>query len=1820
MLVPYDDQVTGVDLANSQDEIQVAQGAPVTDGDGTRKATLLLEPGTDAKATLPDGTTKDLGDRLNIRATEFTIGASGPAAMPGELPPTSAYTYAVEYSVDEASKQEAVDVQFTKPVVTYVDNYLKFPAGTVVPMGYYDREQAQWVPAPNGVTIAIVGESGGRALLDVTGDGAADTGAKLTALGIDDDELAKLADLYNPGTSLWRAAITHFTPWDYNWPYGLPDGAGGPDQGGPDGGDPPGDDPCGQGGSLILCEDQVLGEQAAIAGTPFALVYQSDRVPGRRTGDSLEIPLTGANPPASLGRVDLTIEVAGRTITRTYPRTPNLNYTYIFDGLDAYGRPVVGRQNVDVKIDYVYSAIYRAPGSFSSSFAAVGGQTISGNRTRQEISVSQEWSGTVGGLTAPPSALAGWSVDVHHTYDPVGRTLYLGDGSKRSADGQNFDVITTTKSGLAFPEGLAAGPDGSLVVADSTADVVRRIAPNGTTTIVAGTGVAGFAGDGGAATAARLNHPADVALAVDGSILIADEGNNRIRRVSPDGVISSIAGAGGSGYDGDGGPATAALLDEPSDVAIDESGAVYIVDRANHALRRIGTDGVIATLAGNGSPGFAGDGGVATRARLRFPRDVAVRGDGSVFVADAGNNRVRRIDADGTIETVAGNGGDTYAGDGGLAVDAGLDTPSAVLPLRDGGVLIADGGHAVLRKLASDGTIATVAGNGTPGFRGDGGPSAKARIDFPQAIALGTDETVFVADAGNDRIRSLGTAMPGLQLGEFTIASEDGRSLFVFDRSGRHLKTLDSLTGTEQLRFVYDARGRLTGIIDGDNQATTIQRNATTGAPTAIVGPYGQQTALEVSAGGFLSRIANPANERILLEYSATGLLTKYTDSRNGVHTFDYDTLGRLTKDTDADGSSQTLTRSVAGGATTVTHTTGENRATTFRVQRNPDGSIKRSVTDGVGRATVTEIGNDGVTTVTHADGTKMTQEVGPDPRFGMQSPVTTRITITTPSGVRSVVERERLAELDAPGNALSLRSLTETTTSNGKTVTSRYESAGRRFIDSSPTGRTQLTEIDLRGRPVRKVTPGISPTTFSYDARGRLIGTTAGSRTEGYAYDSLGRMATVTDALSRTTELSYDLADRLAAVKRPDGRQVAYTYDAAGNRVTVTPPGRAPHSFAFNARNGVDRLTPPLLGSLSTQTTYSADRDELVTGVHRPDGTTVGYEYDLAGRVRRMTQPAGATEFTYSAQTGHLASATAPGGQKIDYAYDGSLPTKFTFSGGIAGEISASYDADLRVASETVAGTPAITYAFDDDSMLTRAGALNLTRGADDGLIGTMAIGNSNTTVTRTGLGELSTVVSRQGSSTAVYSLGYGRDAAGRITSKTETRGTSPATQYVYTYDGSDRLHTVTRNGALSATYNYDDNGNRKQVDRPGDLPLTADYDEQDRLTRYGANTYTYTAAGELLTKTSPEGLTQYVYDAVGSLSKVTLPSGVVVEYVLDAGGRRVGVKRNGSPVQGFLYGRTLGPAAELNADGTVKSRFIYATRSNVPDYMVQGGVTYRILTDQVGSPRIVTNASTGAVVYEMDYDEYGRVTRETGTVPIPFGFAGGLYDRDTKLVRFGARDYDAETGRFTAKDPLSFEGGDTNLYGYALGDPVNVTDSTGMILDTLLDIGFIAYDLYNIGKSLANGCGVSGTDLLALGADVAGALIPFATGGGAAVRAGRAAMNAADAGRGGAAAVRTGQAGEAAVRAANNIGPLTKTPISINGRTRIPDGLTPGTLSEVKNVASQSYTQQLRDFAAYAQQTGRSFDLYVRPNTRLSGPLQDAIANGTINLKFIP
>ena len=248
--------------------------------------------------------------------------------------------------------------------------------------------------------------------------------------------------------------------------------------------------------------------------------------------------------------------------------------------------------------------------------------------------------------------------------------------------------------------------------------------------------------------------------------------------------------------------------------------------------------------------------------------------------------------------------------------------------------------------------------------------------------------------------------------------------------------------------------------------------------------------------------------------------------------------------------------------------------------------------------------------------------------------------------------------------------------------------------------------------------------------------------------------------------------------------------------------------------------------------------------------------------------------------------------------------------------------------------------------------------------------------------------------------------------------------------------------------TYGYDDNSNRTSwTDFWG--TGTATYDDQDRLSTYGPTSYTYSANGELLTRTAGPDTTTYGYDVLGNLRTVTLPTGVQIEYQIDAANRRIGKKVDGTLVSGFLWQSQLQPAAELDGSGNVVAEFVYATRANVPDYLVQNGTTYRIFADHLGSVRLVVDAQSGQIAQRLDYDAFGRITFDSNPGFQPFGFAGGLYDPQTGLTRFGARDYDPETGRWTAKDPIGFTGGAALLYEYIGNDPANRTDVTGLADD---------------------------------------------------------------------------------------------------------------------------------------------------------------------------
>ena len=214
----------------------------------------------------------------------------------------------------------------------------------------------------------------------------------------------------------------------------------------------------------------------------------------------------------------------------------------------------------------------------------------------------------------------------------------------------------------------------------------------------------------------------------------------------------------------------------------------------------------------------------------------------------------------------------------------------------------------------------------------------------------------------------------------------------------------------------------------------------------------------------------------------------------------------------------------------------------------------------------------------------------------------------------------------------------------------------------------------------------------------------------------------------------------------------------------------------------------------------------------------------------------------------------------------------------------------------------------------------------------------------------------------------------------------------------------------------------------------------------QYGNTDYTYNAAGDLTQTSGPQGTTSYDYDAFGNLRGATQPDGTKITYVIDGENRRVGKKVDGTLEQGWLYQDGLNPVAQTDGQGNVTERFVYGTKPNVPAYMIKDGTTYRFITDPRGSVRLVVNTDTGAIVQRIDYSPFGKVITDTNPGFQPFGFAGGLYDPSTGLVRFGARDYEPETGRWTATDPILFAGGQLDLYSYVIDDPVNSVDYAGL------------------------------------------------------------------------------------------------------------------------------------------------------------------------------
>ncbi len=336
------------------------------------------------------------------------------------------------------------------------------------------------------------------------------------------------------------------------------------------------------------------------------------------------------------------------------------------------------------------------------------------------------------------------------------QTISTVAGTGRAGSSGNGGPATEAQ--LYTPRDVFVDAAGNLFIGGYNDQLVRRVDTSGTISIVAGGGTEGL-GDGGPATEAGLDHPIGVFVDATGNLFIADLDNDRVRKVDPAGTISTVAGTGTEGFSGDGGPATAAQLDLPWDVFVDAAGNLFIADRGNHRVRKVDPAGTISTVAGTGTRGFSGDGGPATEAQLNVPIDVFVDGAGNLFIADANNNRIRKVDPAGTISTVAGTGTAGFSGDGRLATEAQLNDPVGVFVDGAGNLFIGDADNHRVRKVDPAGTISTVAGTGTAGFSGDGGPATEAELVGPGGVFVDAAGNLFIADAGNHRIRRVTPAI-----------------------------------------------------------------------------------------------------------------------------------------------------------------------------------------------------------------------------------------------------------------------------------------------------------------------------------------------------------------------------------------------------------------------------------------------------------------------------------------------------------------------------------------------------------------------------------------------------------------------------------------------------------------------------------------------------------------------------------------------------------------------------------------------------------------------------------------------------------------------------------------------------------------------------------------------------------------------------------------------------------------------------------------------------------------------------------------------------
>ncbi len=866
---------------------------------------------------------------------------------------------------------------------------------------------------------------------------------------------------------------------------------------------------------------------------------------------------------------------------------------------------------------------------------------------------------------------------------------------------------------------------------------------------------------------------------------------------------------------------------------------------------------------------------------------------------------------------------------------------------------------------------------------------------------------------------------------QLLVASADANTVDVFDKNGREVRRIDALTKLDVVRFTYDG-DQLTSITNSAG-TTTFERNDS-GTVTAIVSPLGGRTSVSIADANLIG-LLDPTGRADRFAYQDGRLLTSWTNANGATTIYGYDGDGRVNSTRDPDGNETTYTRTQSGTTVTVEATRPGAAASKWTVEKSGEAWRYSLVTDGVATQSVEVTGD--ARHLTLGDGTKLDITLSPDPQWVMQAPLVA-VHTTSPDGRSFDANEDR----PAPGDdLLTSAAVSRKITIDGKSSVMQFTTAPPTVTNTTPEGRTTTLALGDFERVMQFQAPGTAPIAYAYDETGRPLSVTqglgAGARASNVVWDTAANQANITDAIGATSSVSFDGQGNPQAFQRADGQRTVVDLSGTGTPIGVSVDGEPVFTLGTNNAGQLTSYAP-VDGTSFDVTSFTYDGGRL-TGEANPDGTSAAYSYDSMGRLAAANGGGGEYAPVYAA-SGIVSGWQLPDGETETRTLDGNVALGTALAGPVAGEINVERDGAGRITSLAAGGGPRIPLGYDSDQLLTTIGDLVVTRDPASGRASSTQAGVVSTTTSYDEFGALKDT-SASGPAGALFAETFGRDLLGRITTETDTFG-GQASQLTYSYDAAGRLSQASRDGQ-ALVLGYDNRDNVTSL--TGSQTASFSIDRRNQLTSDGTSTYEWTSAGTLRSIKTGGQKTTLTFDGIGQLTDVQSASGQRIHYLYDASGRRIGRTVDGVLDAGWLYlpDSTL-PLAQVDAAGKTVATFAYAG-PGAPAEMLKDGRTYRIVSDHLGSPRLVVDDASGQIAEQLDYDVFGRVVSDTNPGFQPFGYAGGLLDPATGFVRLGVRDYDPAIARWTSRDPAFLSGGQANLYEYARDDWVNLVDRSG-------------------------------------------------------------------------------------------------------------------------------------------------------------------------------